>query len=111
MTVTLDDSWGHIWLRPVLDWFWSTNNRETMMSEEQRQALEQLIKQDEGFHSAMMRATSIEEAVRIAGEHGIAATAEDFRSPDDRELSETELELASGGILDQIWPTTPWVAC
>ena len=81
------------------------------MGQEQRQALARLFAEDEEFRTAIMGATSADDAVRIVGEHGIVLTPEDFSAPAGGELSESELDLAAGGVLDQIWPTTPWVAC
>ena len=66
------------------------------MGEEQRQALAELFAQDEGFKAAMVRATSVSEAVRIAGEYGLTVTADDFGLPEGAELSDTELEAVPG---------------
>lgn len=81
------------------------------MGDEQRQAIARLCAEDAEFLAAMADAKSAHEAAQIAVEHGIPATEADFTTPEDRELSDADLELASGGVLDQIWPTTPWVAC
>ena len=66
------------------------------MGEEQRQALARLFAEDEAFRTALASVASIEDAVRIAQEHEIGATAEDFRVPSD-DLSDADLEAASGG--------------
>ena len=66
------------------------------MGDEQRRALARLFAEDEGFKAAMLGATSVEEAVRIAGEHGIDAAADDI-APEQGTLSEAELEEVGGG--------------
>ena len=81
------------------------------MGEVQRQALARLFAEDEAFRSAIRAATSVEDAVRIAGEHGVTVSAEDLAPPEGAQLSDAELELASGGTAFQIFPTAPWVAC
>lgn len=75
------------------------------MGEEQRQALARLFAEDEEFKAAMMGATSVEDAVRIAGEHGIAATVEDFAPPEGVDVSDAELEQAAGGWATYFMPT------
>lgn len=79
------------------------------MDEGQRQALARLVREDDGFRSAMNGATSAEETIRIASEHGIEVTVEDLTKPPPDELSATELDLAAGG--GRIFPTVPWLAC
>ena len=85
-----------------------------VMGEGQRQALARLLSEDGAFKAALSAATSIDDAVRIAREHGVEASAEDFAQPRGAafDLSDAEIEAAgSGGQLDRIWPTAPWVAC
>lgn len=66
------------------------------MGDEQSQALERMLAEDEAFRAAITAAGSVDEAVRIAREHGIEVTVEDFDlSPIT--LSDTDLERASGG--------------
>lgn len=73
------------------------------MGEEQRQALARLFAEDEAFKAAMAAATSVEDAVNIAGEHGVDASVEDFTPPDGEELSDPELETVSGGFMTIAW--------
>ncbi len=68
------------------------------MGEEQRQALARLFTEDEAFKAALMGSSSLDEMLRIAREHGIAATAEDFARPEGRPLSDAELEGVAGGL-------------
>lgn len=69
------------------------------MGEQQRQELARLFSEDEEFKAALMSVSSLDEMVRIAREHGIAATAEDFARPEGRPLSDAELEGVAGGVL------------
>ncbi len=71
--------------------------QEAMMGDEQRQALARLFAEDEAFKAAMSEATSVEDAVRVAGKFGIAATAEDFTGSGGAELGDAELGRAAGG--------------
>lgn len=75
------------------------------MGDEQREALARLFVEDEGFKAAIMGATSVDDAIRVAGEHGIDATAEDFAPQGP--LGDSELEAVSGGIvtLNVCWGT------
>ena len=68
------------------------------MGEEQRQALARLLADDEAFKTALASATSIEDAVRIAREHGVDATVDDF-TVHSHDLSDADLEAASGGTM------------
>ena len=78
------------------------------MGEEQRQALARLFAEDEAFKTAMASATNADDAVRIAREHGVEASAEDFMRQDGAELSDAELETASGGGTENwFWCGTP----
>jgi predicted ribosomally synthesized peptide with nif11-like leader len=81
---------------------------------EQRQALARLLEEDEAFRKAMSAATSVEAAVGIAGEHGVAATAEDFAVTEDLQLGDEELKDVVAGAAVYSWmyrpgtaPTTP----
>lgn len=76
------------------------------MGDEQRQELARLFTESDEFKAAILRATSVEDAVRIAGEYGIPATAEDFDKPDWAELSDAELEGVGGGYYTI--PETSW---
>lgn len=68
------------------------------MGEEQRQALARLIAENQEFKAAISGAASVEDAVRIAGDHGIEAGVEDFGLPEGS-LSDAELENVSGGAV------------
>lgn len=66
------------------------------MGDEQRQALTRMFAEDEAFKAAIMGATSVEDAVTIAREYGVEATADDL-APAQGALSDAELEDAAGG--------------
>lgn len=81
------------------------------MGEQERAEVVRLYASDEDFKAALMQAASVEEAVAAARRFGIEATSSDFSTSKGPELSDADLEQVGGGVLDQIWPTTPWVAC
>lgn len=68
------------------------------MAEEQRRALAALFAQDAGFKAAIVGATSPQDAVRIAREHGIEASIDDFTMPPGAELGDAELGQVAGGV-------------
>jgi predicted ribosomally synthesized peptide with nif11-like leader len=79
------------------------------MAESDVQQLAQALTEDADLKAAVERATTPEDVVRIANEKGIALTLDDL-TREDGELSEDELEPASGGALTNMnWaePTTP----
>ena len=67
------------------------------MGEEQRQALARLFAEDEAFKTALASAGSVDDAVRVAREYGVEASVGDFTPLEGAELSDEELEAASGG--------------
>ena len=81
------------------------------MGEEQRRALARLFAENEDFTAAMTAATSVDDAVRIAGQFGVAATAEDFAPPDADELADSQLEAAAGGypVFQTVFCPGSWV--
>ena len=66
------------------------------MTQEARAAVVAAYQSDPAFKAALDGAGSLEETVRIANEHGYAVAIEDLQSADD-ELSDDQLEVASGG--------------
>lgn len=67
------------------------------MEEDKRQLLAKAVAGDEAFRTALSAAADADEAARIARQHGIPADAADFLAR-DAELSDAELEAASGGL-------------
>ena len=67
------------------------------MGDSRVQAVAALMAQDQAFRTALLGASTVDDAIRIAGEHGIEATAEDFAPPGGADLSDADLEGASGG--------------
>lgn len=79
------------------------------MSTEQLEALRQASHADPELHAALEAAGSIQEWVDIANGRGFAVEVADL--PDDqgeREISDAELEGASGGYT---FPQTDWIYC
>lgn len=66
------------------------------MGEEQRQALARAIEEDAAFETALSGVRTVEEAVRVAQGLGYDFGEEDFMPLDD-EVSDADLEAASGG--------------
>jgi predicted ribosomally synthesized peptide with nif11-like leader len=61
---------------------------------------------------ALRQAPTVEDAVRVAAEHGIVVTAEQLQEVSaPGQLSDADLELVASGAINQIFPTAPWVAC
>lgn len=66
------------------------------MAETDQQQLAQACSEDADLKAPLDRATTPDDVVRIANERGIALTLDDLTRKDG-ELSEVELEPASGG--------------
>lgn len=82
------------------------------MGEEQRQALARLFAEDEAFKAAMASAASVEDAVRIAREHGVEVSVEDFAPLEGSDLDDVELESASGAMMEGPFiRRTMWEVC
>ena len=75
------------------------------MSEEQLKAFLEKVKADTNIQEKLKAAASPEAAIEIAKEAGFAITAEDIQSMQSstKELSDEELEGASGGTFNQRW--------
>ena len=68
------------------------------MSQEQINALIARLASDSNFASTLAAASSEEEALRIAGEHGFDVTLLELATATaEGELSDEELELVAGG--------------
>ncbi len=66
------------------------------MGSEERLALARLVEEDEDFVAALADVTSVDDLVRIAGEHGVQVDPDDVVAAEG-ELSDAELDAASGG--------------
>lgn len=62
---------------------------------------------DEGLKAAILGTTSVEDAVRTAGDCGIRASAEDFAVPQEDQPSDAELENAAGGTGSSVYVRLP----
>lgn len=79
------------------------------MSREQMDALRAASAKDEQLAAALAATGSVEEWVAVANDRGFAIAVEDLPTLDDsRELSDAELEGASGGYT---FPPTDWIYC
>lgn len=80
------------------------------MSAEKLEALRLESQQDPEFAAALSAAASVQEWVRIAKERGFDVEVTDLPSEEggERELSDAELEGASGGYT---FPPTDWIYC
>jgi len=80
------------------------------MSKEQLQAVRLASQQDEQLAAALSAAVTVEDWVRVAGEHGFTVEVADLPQDDggERELSDAELEGAAGGYT---FPPTDWIYC
>ncbi len=80
------------------------------MSGEELEAVRLASQQDPEFAAALSAAASTQEWLRIAAERGFAVQESDLPAEDggDRELSDVELEGASGGYT---FPATDWIYC
>ena len=74
------------------------------MSEEQLKAFLEKVKADTSLQEKLKAAGSNEAAIEIAKDAGFAITAEDMQSMQSEtvELSDEELEEASGGICQRM---------
>lgn len=79
------------------------------MSSEHMARLSEAAASDPTIAERMSGATTIGEAVRIAKDLGYTVTAEDFdvAGGESDELSEAELEHASGGTIYTTWTIPP----
>ena len=77
------------------------------MSEEQLKAFLEKLKADTSLQEKLKAAASPEAALQIAREAGFAITAEDMQSS-TIELSDEELEGASGGTLVSLLARSTW---
>lgn len=79
------------------------------MSQETLDALRAATADNEELRAALAAATTHEDFVRIANDHGFALVLADLTVADDEEeLSDAELEGASGGYT---FPPTDWIYC
>lgn len=77
------------------------------MTNEQLEALRAASANDEQLRSALAAAATDDDIVVIANQHGITLTVADLQ-PQERDLSDAELEGASGGYT---FPHTDWIYC
>lgn len=75
------------------------------MGARESQALARLLAEDEEFKAAMVGTATVEDAIRLAAEHGIDVTAEALTMRESTELSEAELDVAAGGTLPTFVPS------
>lgn len=73
------------------------------MAETAMQQLAQACSEDADLKAALDGATTPDDVVRIANERGIALTLDDVTRKDG-ELTEADLELASGGTYNTYEP-------
>jgi predicted ribosomally synthesized peptide with nif11-like leader len=79
------------------------------MSLEQLKALRAATADNDQLRAELEAAQSTEEFVRVANEHGFDVMVADMPTADDGdELSDAELESASGGYT---FPRTDWIYC
>lgn len=73
------------------------------MTQESLAALQTKLAVDAAFKAELEGAATIADAIAIAAAHDIAVTAEDL-SNRERDLSDAELDGASGGFMSmQLW--------